>query len=218
MMAAKVMAAKFSGLCKSCGVWFPAATSILWAAGHGAVHATPAACEAAKVAKVALALVPAAPAAPAPSLDAAPMAAFLMAAAGKLKFPSVRFLAPGGGELKLYVAGPRSKAPGSIQVLVNDNWLGRLTPAGEVHGGKLANDTALLATLAAIAADPAKAAKEYGALRGACSFCAKGLTDEGSLEMGYGRTCSKNYNLPWKRGGTKKLTEEVPESALPVAA
>ena len=213
MTTAKTMTAKFSGVCKACGVWFPAQTPILWVAGSGATHVSPAACAAAKAAKqAAVAATPA----PQATFSMAPIAAFLTAAAGKLKFPSVRFLAPGGGELRLYVAGPRSKAPGSIQVLLNDNWLGRLTPAGEVHG-KLSREDAILSTLATVAADPAKAAKEYGALRGVCSFCNKKIDDDGSKEVGYGPKCAKNYSLPWKRGGVKVLTTEV-AAATPVAA
>jgi len=207
------MTAKFAGVCKACGVWFPAQTPILWVAGSGATHVSPAACAAAKAAKqAAVAATPA----PQATFSMAPIAAFLTKATATLKFPSVRFLAPGGGELRLYVAGPRSKAPGSIQVLVNDAWLGRLTPAGEVHG-KLSREDAVLATLSTIAADPAKAAKEYGALRGACSFCNKALTDAGSVEVGYGPVCAKHYGLPHKPKGTTVLTTEV-AAATPVAA
>ena len=207
---ARVMAAKFAGLCKSCGLYFPVNTPIIWTPGVGAIHSTPAGCDAAKAAKAA------APAAPVVTIDMKPMADFLMAAKAKLKFPKALFLTPNGGELKLYVAGTKSKFPGSIQVLVNDQWQGRITPEGDAHGRGLTGNPVLVSTLTAIAADPAKAAAAFGALRGACSFCNKGLSDDGSLEVGYGPVCAKNYNLPWKRQGVKVLTTAV-EAAVDAA-
>lgn len=201
------MKAKFGGICKACGCAFPVDARIDWMPGQGATHATPADCAIARALRAAAhAVVSTVQTAAAPlTLDMKPVADFLARAAGKLKFPKVVFLAPCGGELRLYVAGPRSKFPGSIQVLVNDNWIGRITPAGEAQGRTLTSDATLVAALRAIAADPAAAAKSYAALRGACSFCAKPLTDDGSIEVGYGPVCAKHYNLPWKAQGTKVL-------------
>lgn len=193
------MKAKFPGTCKTCKQQFPVDTRIEWAPGAGSVHANPAECEAAKLAR------PVVVAAPPVTLDMKPVADFLMRAAGKLKFPKALFLAPGGGELKLYVAGTRSTFPGSINVLVDGEWLGRITPEGEAHGRKLTGNAALVEALHAIAADPATAAKTYGVLRGQCSFCSKPLTDDGSLEAGYGPVCAKHYGLPWKAQGTRVL-------------
>lgn len=203
------MKAKFPGTCARCKRTFKASTPdnvvmIDWTPGVGATHATLADCARAQAA-------PAPVAAPRETvaITMKPIADFLMRAADKLKFPKVLFLAPGGGELKLYVAGPRSKFPGSIQVLVDGEWLGRITVEGEAHGQRLTGNAALVATINGIAADPVKAAKEYGALRGCCSFCSKDLTDEGSIEVGYGPVCAKHYGLPWKAQGSKALTTLV---------
>ena len=57
----------------------------------------------------------------------------------------------------------------------------------------------------AVAADPAAAAKAYGALMGRCSFCDTAITDEGSVEVGYGPVCAKRFGLPHTPKGTKVL-------------
>lgn len=54
---------------------------------------------------------------------------------------------------------------------------------------------------AEIAADgralTAAEAAEWGHRTGACVFCARKLTDDRSLTVGYGPTCSKKAGLPW---------------------
>lgn len=75
----------------------------------------------------------------------------------------------------------------------------------EVRRGSLASNTAVLEALNTIAADPAAAAKAYGALMGRCSYCDKALTDEGSVEVGYGPVCAAKYGLPHHPKGTRVL-------------
>ena len=206
-MAPKHMTAKFAGSCKVCHATFPAGTPIVWASGLGAKHADPAVCAAAVAAAAAH------PKPAAPVLDMKPLADFLGAAKARgLRFPKARFLAPGGGELRLSVAGPQSKAPGSIQVVVRHNWLGRVEPDGTVVGFRLAADAAVLDTLTKVAADPAGMAKAYGALMGRCSFCKLALTDAFSVEHGYGPVCAKRWNLEHHRAGAPVL------KALPLVA
>lgn len=43
----------------------------------------------------------------------------------------------------------------------------------------------------------AEQAAEFGALYGTCVFCARTLTDERSITVGYGPTCADNNSLPW---------------------
>ena len=85
-------------------------------------------------------------------------------------------------------------------------------------GYALKGEAKVLATLSAIAAEPAKLAKEYGSLRGHCSFCDKKLDDQGSIEHGYGPVCAKKWGLVWKRGGVRKLTTQVPVDTTPYVA
>jgi len=190
---------KFAGRCQSCGQSFPAGTAVEWARGAGARHATTAECTIASAATVTAPQVVVTPA-------LASIAAFLLAAKARgLKFPKVRFLAPGGGEFRLNVAGAQSKAPGSIQVLLDAVWIGRVTPTGDVHGALSARPD-LIAALQVIASDPAAAAKAYGALMCRCSFCDLPLTDDGSVEVGYGPVCARRYGLPHVAKGARVLS------------
>jgi hypothetical protein len=186
---------KFAGLCTRCRCRFPAGTVIEWARNAGAVHANLTECAAAA----------AAPPPPVVTANLRAIYEFLIAAQLRgLKLPKVRFLAPGGGELRLSIAGRgRSVAPvGSIQVKVRDEWVGRVEPPDGRVVGRLANNQALLDTLLKIAADPAAAAKEYGALMCKCSFCGLALSDDGSVEVGYGPVCAKKWGLPHQPKGT----------------
>lgn len=192
--------AKFDGRCKRCGGSLPAGSQIEWSREGGATHVLPLTCAEVQAARQAQ------PQAPAVSADGAPIARFLQAARERgLKFPKARFLAPGGGEIRLSVAGDQSHYPGCIQVVVRDQWIGRIEATGTVSGGSLAGDTAVLEALATIAADPAAAAKAYGALMGRCSFCDQTITDEGSVEVGYGPICAKKFGLPHHPKGTRTL-------------
>jgi hypothetical protein len=184
-----VMTAKFAGICTRCGQHFAAGSLIAWTRGAGATHA---------------AICPTPVPAAAPTCDPSAIVTFLQRASAHLKFPKACFLAPGGGELRLSVAGPQSRTPGAVQVVVRDAWQGRILPNGTVQG-LLATNRDLLATLDTIAADPATAAAEYGRLMGRCSFCHLQLTDAGSTEVGYGPVCAKHYGLPHHPKGTPEL-------------
>lgn len=191
------MTAKFDGRCKRCGGALPVGSQIEWSRETGATHVEAATCEQVRAQAVTV---------PAVSADGAPIARFLLAAQERgLKFPKARFLAPGGGEMRLSVAGDQSRFPGSIQVVVRDQWIGRIEPTGKVSGGSLAENAQVLDALSTIAADPAAAAKAYGALMGRCSFCDLTITDEGSIEVGYGPVCAKKFGLPHKPKGTRVL-------------
>lgn len=43
----------------------------------------------------------------------------------------------------------------------------------------------------------ARVASEYGHATGVCMFCARDLTDERSIEVGYGPVCAGHHDLPW---------------------
>lgn len=195
------MIAKFDGTCKRCNCKFAKGTTIDWSRGYGAVHASTAACDAAKAAK--RASYPA----PTVKLNMTPVADFILAAKLRgVRFPSVSFLAPNGeGVLTLKVAGSMAAEPGAVNVLVNEQWLGRINPNGDVIGHKIESRAALLEQLGRIATDPAGMAKEYGALTGHCSFCHRKLTDAGSIEVGYGPVCADAYGLPHKPKGSAVL-------------
>lgn len=202
------MTAKFAGKCVACQYPIRVGDPIFWAQGRGSAHTTVAQCDDARARTAGAAAAPL----PTVTLAADGIVTFLQAARDRgIKFPKARFLAPGGGELRLSLAGATSKVPGAVQVKLGDGtWLGRVDPDGTVVGYSLKSDLALLATLGRIATDPATAAQKYGALMARCSFCNLSLTDAGSVSVGYGPICAAHWGLPHTPKGTPAL--------VPVAA
>jgi hypothetical protein len=197
------MPAKFSGWCKTCKSEIEVGSLILWSRGAGARHATNEGCEAAK-AKTAKKRESVGTA------NLAPVIAFISAARDSgLKFPKLRVLdSDGASELVLGLTGEKSKVSGSVTVKRNGEYVGLVRPTGEVFGAWDAPglfDAALVARLLLVASDPAKAAKEFAALKGACSFCDAAITDEGSVEVGYGPVCAKRWGLPHQPKGVRVL-------------
>jgi hypothetical protein len=96
------------------------------------------------------------------------------------------------------IAGAKSKVPGAINVtdggkFQSNTFYGRVMPDGTWDG----RDPAILPTVKAFAANPAKMASEHGRSTGNCCFCAKPLTDKTSVKVGYGKACADNWGLPW---------------------
>ena len=204
--APKVMAARFAGTCKTCGKGFASGDSILWSRSTGATHATADLCAAA---------APAAPAAP--TLDLSSVVAFLgVAVASGLKRPKARFLGPDGkAEMTLQLAGPTSRTPGAIFVKLGGWYTASVLPDGSTRG-KMTPELASL--LLAIAADPVTAAKTYGGMTCSCSFCGLALTDQGSIDAGYGPVCARKWGLPHHSIGAPVLTAVGSHAATPSAA
>ena len=192
------MLSKFPGRCTACGCRFPVGAEINYVRGTGASHYLPAACAAAKAAAAA---VP-----EAPKLDLTPMVDFLKAAQARgLKRPKLRVLHLDQQHelaLGLTLVG---RAPGSLSVVGElEGYIGCVRPDGVVTG-QLASLPLLQVYLVQVAKDPATAAKHYAALKCLCSFCAKPLTDAGSVEVGYGPICAKHWGLPHHPQGTPEL-------------
>lgn len=203
------MNARFSSTCGRCKQQIVVGQRIEWERGTAAIHAN---------AQLCAVMVQAAAEQPKVEMDLKPVADFINAAKGRgLKFPKVSFLLSPTQTVTLSVAGEQSKAPGAVQVKMagvhgtgyyENKWVGRVTVAGMVEGPLAGAQYAnVREALKEIAADPAKAAKEYAALTGACSFCNTGLTDEGSIEVGYGPVCAKRFGLPHKPKGSKVVGE-----------
>jgi hypothetical protein len=198
--------AKFNGICTACKGTITTGQSINWEKGRGSSHVV---CP--PVTATAPVVAPAPVVRPTVSLSA--LVAFLKAARERgLKFPKVRFAAPGNGEVLLSLAGDTSRNPGAVYVKLNGEYAGKVTPEGVAYGLD-----ALVPTLQAIEADPAKAGASYGALTGRCSFCGLGLTDEGSVEVGYGPVCAKRYGLPHSPKGSAQSVPVVNVTPAPAA-
>lgn len=170
-----------------------------------------------KMAEAARALVASVPVpAPKASVEVGDLGAILAlfaTAKSHLKRPAIVLgvagVAPG---VKLSVAGPAAKAPGSINVATAEpfganTWFGRITTAGVFEPSRQETPAALVPALRSFACDPAGEAAKHGKLTGACCFCNKPLTDERSTAVGYGATCAKHYGLPWGKPETIVVKE-----------
>jgi hypothetical protein len=205
--------AKFASTCAICKAPIAPGTAINWERGKPSTHADASLCAATLRGRPApdLSAPVAAPVRPTVSLSG--LVTFLRAARDRgLKFPKTRFAAPGNGELVISLAGDNSRNPGATYVKLNGEYAGKVTADGVAFGLD-----ALLPTLRAIESDPAAAATAYGALTGRCSFCGLGLTDEGSIEVGYGPVCAKRYGLPHSPKGSAKVVPVVNATPAPVA-
>jgi Family of unknown function (DUF6011) len=216
----KQITSKYEGRCKACNNQFPAGTTILWSAGFGAKHRTcPPVVLLVRTGSGIDSGIKVATKPEGPKVDLASVAAFINGAQERgLKFPKVRFVSSTNEEIRLSVAGEKSKAPGSVQVKLAGEWIGRVELDGSITGRTLRDNAALLADLVAIAKDPAVAAKRYAQLFGNCSFCSKQLTDAGSIEVGYGPICAAHWGLPHTPKGTPVLTLGTPQGAWDHAA
>jgi hypothetical protein len=121
-----------------------------------------------------------------------------------LKNPKIALKTDKGLAIHLSIAGPNSKAPGTINVTDDkphgmNKWFGRVTAEGKFQPSTKFGDLAvdLTSILTALSLSPAKTAAAYGKLTGTCCFCLKGLTDPKSVQVGYGPTCAEHYGLPW---------------------
>jgi hypothetical protein len=104
------------------------------------------------------------------------------------------------GDLRLAVAGERSRYPGAVHVTDggpfgrNQYW-GRIDPDG-TYRARHAPEW-VVATLRDLADDPVGFVATYGQTAGHCCFCSQTLTTDESQARGYGPVCAERYGLPW---------------------
>ncbi len=127
----------------------------------------------------------------------------------KIKYPSIVINFEAGGhlrELKIWIQGERSKFPGSVAVLLDKHWVGRILENGNFQWATAYQTSGikdeLLDILTQLSSNPAATAAKYGKLYGSCVFCHKKLNDPKSLAVGYGATCASHFGLEW---GTEKF-------------
>lgn len=123
-------------------------------------------------------------------------------AATKLKFPKI-WLGTPASPIRLSIAGPTSKNAGSIVVTDGrpygvNRYYGAIDRNGQMKPGRDLTP-AISAELTALANDPEGKAAEFGRLTGHCCFCNAALTDDRSIDVGYGPVCAKNFGLAWGR-------------------
>jgi hypothetical protein len=120
-----------------------------------------------------------------------------------LKHPKIT-LQVGAQPLALSLAGPNSKAPGTVNVtdggrFGSNQWFGRVSPNGSWEKSRQATPQ-VEAFLLEFSKAPAAVAKKYGRLTGRCCFCNKALTDAKSTAAGFGPVCADHFGLTaeWK--------------------
>jgi hypothetical protein len=124
-----------------------------------------------------------------------------------LKHPAVTLTTPKGVEVKLAVAGDRSRYTGAVMVASSSYggpYYGRIMPeGGEFFPGK--DFTPEIGTLLdRMAADPKGTAQAQGHLTGRCCFCRKVLDDAKSTALGYGPVCAKKFGLEHSKAAVAK--------------
>jgi len=146
--------------------------------------------------------------------DLAGVLALFTKAQQHLKTPAIVLAGEGSPTLRLTIAGPKAKVPGSITVTDNDSfvandwggesreWLGRVLVDGTYQPARAANGRteAITKALQELAKDPATAAAKSGKLTGRCCFCNHRLgegKDQRSVAVGYGPDCAAHFGVPW---------------------
>lgn len=102
--------------------------------------------------------------------------------------------------IRLSMAGERARVPGSINVVNADTgeWYGRILQSGKFEKSpRCTVPSRIDMLLKTFAQMPVQTAKAHAELTGNCCFCKQTLTDERSVQAGYGPVCADNYGLPW---------------------
>jgi len=134
--------------------------------------------------------------------DLSGVMALFAKAKGHLKAPAI-VLQVGEMELRLSIAGPAARAPGTVNVATNEGfqhsrWFGRILLDGQFEASpREPTPPGLIEGLQRFACDPAGVAAEHGRLSGKCCWCNQRLTDERSTSVGYGKRCSEVWGMPY---------------------
>lgn len=127
--------------------------------------------------------------------DLTPLADMFRHAKQHLKYPKLTVQVD-GKPYTFSLAGDASKNPGCIYVKRHGIYLGKVTPNGEFVQSRDAQPQDREA-VNQFSTNPAQVAGAHGKLTSNCCFCSKALTDERSLEVGYGKICAAHFGLPW---------------------
>jgi hypothetical protein len=121
---------------------------------------------------------------------------------GAIKYPKLTIYC-GDFHLRFQLCGPASKTPGFVTVLrffgknvSEKEYLGKINLEGDFWPAANLEDK-IIRALEILNQDPESAAIQSGKISGNCAYCFKALTDERSLEVGYGPICAKTFRLPW---------------------
>lgn len=120
-------------------------------------------------------------------------------AAAKLKHPKFAINSD-AGTIQFSIAGAKSKVPSAINVtdggrFGSNKYFGRILPDGTWQSYAATNE--VTQSVKQFATNPAKMAASHGKMTGHCCFCSRSLSDDTSINVGYGKVCADNWGLPW---------------------
>lgn len=132
---------------------------------------------------------------------------FMINANTNLKFPKINLKTKSGYPVKLMLAGPKAKKPGTVTITDggpygSNIWYGRVLTDGTWEksgkGGPCMDEVGQL--LQDLAGNPDQVIVLSGIATGTCCFCNRDLTTTASVDVGYGPVCAENFDLPWGNG------------------
>jgi hypothetical protein len=102
------------------------------------------------------------------------------------------------GDLTVSKAPSGGNNAGCLYVKLGGEYAGKITPDGSFRA-VVKGDAyhAVYNALVEFSKNPQEVAAKYGKETGVCCFCGRQLTDERSVEVGYGPICADNWGLPW---------------------
>jgi hypothetical protein len=122
---------------------------------------------------------------------------FKTAKSNHLKRPALLFFNIGNAsKVRVTLAPDNGKNPGCLYVKADGVYAGKINASGEYFASKGASSE-LTKFLHEFAADPVGVGAKNGKDAGCCCYCSRELTDDRSLEAGYGPVCAGNWGLPW---------------------
>ena len=131
----------------------------------------------------------------------AKIAEMFQKASAALKKPKI-LMEIGGIESKLSLAPATGKNPGWVYLKVQGEYAGKISPEGVFSPFNCPES--VKEGIKNLAENPASVAAAYGHRTGNCCFCARELTKQDSLDVGYGEICSQHYGLPYgKHAGVR---------------
>lgn len=115
-------------------------------------------------------------------------------ASAAIKKPKI-LMEIGEVECKLSLAPATGKNPGWVYLKVQGEYAGKINPDGVFFPFNCPET--IKEGIKNLAENPVSVAAAYGHRTGNCCFCARELTKQDSLDVGYGEICSQHYGLPY---------------------
>lgn len=133
-------------------------------------------------------------------IEAHALLALFDKAAGRVKYPKVSF-GEGDASVKFTRSGIRASQPYTVNVtdgkpFGENKWFGRIERDGKFKPSSSCTQE-VIDQIEAFNLNPARYSAERGRESGNCVYCRQTLSDNRSLSVGYGKTCSGTYGLPW---------------------